>query len=72
MLFRSPESIVEISLRRSERVPRQLDRYYDFLVRDGDLVELNENNEDLITYMDAMQRSDSDKWVEAMRSKLKS
>ena len=32
----------------------QLDRYYDFLVWDGDPTELDENNEDLITYMDAI------------------
>ena len=43
-----------------------------FLVRDGDPVKLDENDEDPITYMDAMQRSDSDKWFEAMRSEIKS
>ena len=64
--------VVETSLRRSDRVPRQLDRYYDFLVRDEDPVELDENNEDLITYMDVMQRSDSDKWLEAMKFEMKS
>ena len=53
--------IVEIPLRRSDRVSRQLSRYYDFLIWDGDPVELDENNEDPITYMDAMQRFDSDK-----------
>ena len=46
--------IVETSLRRSGRVPYQSDRYYGFLVRDGDPVKLDENNEDSITYMDAM------------------
>ena len=61
MIRSNLESIVEISLRRSGRVPRQPDRYYDFLVWDGDLVEFDENNEDPITYMSAMQRSDSDK-----------
>ena len=50
---------VEASLRRSNRVPHQPDRYYEFLVRDGDPVELDENDEDPITYMDAMQRFDS-------------
>ena len=55
------ESIVEISLRRSSRVPHQPDRYYDFLIRNGDPIELDENNEDPITYIDAMQRSNSDK-----------
>ena len=42
------------------------------MVWDGDLVELDENNEDPIIYMDAMQRFDSDKWLEAMKSKIES
>ena len=46
--------IVETSLRRFGRVLRQPDRYYAFLVWDGDPVELDENNKDPITYMDAM------------------
>ena len=54
-LIRSnPEPIVETSLRRFGRVPHQSDRYYDFLVHDGDSIELDENNKDLITYIDAM------------------
>ena len=52
---------MEALLRRSDRVSYQLDRYYDFLVRDGDPIELDENDEDSITYMDAMQRFDSQK-----------
>ena len=48
------ESIIETSLRRFDRVPRQLDRYYDFLIQDGDLIELDENNQDPITYIDAI------------------
>ena len=64
------ELIIEISLRRFGRVSHQLDRYYDFLVRDRDPVELDENNEDPITYMDAMQRSDYDKWLKAIKSKM--
>ena len=43
-----------------------------FLIRDGDPVELDRNNKDPITYMDAMQRSDFDKWVEAMKSEMES
>ena len=66
------EPIIEISLRRSGRVPHQSDRYYSFLVRDGDPVELNENNEDPITYMDVMQRSDCNKWLKAIKSKMES
>ena len=54
-LIRSdPEPIVPASLRRSGRVPHQPDRYYGFLVRDDDPIELDENDEDPITYMDAM------------------
>ena len=55
------EPIVQAPLRRSGRVPHQPDRYYGFLVRDDNPIELDENNEDPITYMDAMQRSDSEK-----------
>ena len=67
-----PKPIVPAPLRRSGRVPRQLDRYYGFLIRDGDPVELDENDEDLITYMDAIQRPDSEKWLEAMKSEMES
>ena len=45
---------VELPLRISNRVAYQLDRYYSFLIRNDDLVELDENDEDLITYIDAM------------------
>ena len=72
-LIRSvPEPVVETSLRRSGRVTHHPDRYLAFLVRDGDPVELDENDEDPITYMDAMQRSDSDLWLEAIKSEIKS
>ena len=71
MIRSYPEPTPE-PLRRSGRVPRQPDRYYGFLVRDGDPIELDENNEDPITYMDAMQRSDSEKWLGAMKSKMES
>ena len=49
-----------------------MDRYYGFLVHDADPIELDENNEDPITYMDAMQRSDSELWLNAMRSEMES
>ena len=52
---------VEASLRRSSRVSHQPDRYYDFLVRDGDPIELYKNDENPITYMEAMQRSNFQK-----------
>ena len=63
---------VEVPLRRSDRVPRQLDRYYDFLVRDGDPIKLDENNKDLIPYMEAMQRLNFKKWLETMKSEMES
>ena len=55
------EPNIPAPLRRSDRVPRQPDRYYNFLVRDGDPIKLDENDENPITYMDAMQRSDFEK-----------
>ena len=67
-----PEPIVQAPLRRFGRVPHQPDKYYGFLVRNGDPVELDENDEDPITYMDAMQRPDSEKWLEAMKSEMES
>jgi hypothetical protein len=72
-LIRSvPEPIVETPLRRSGRVTHHLDRYLGFLVRDGDPIELDENDEDPFTYIDAMQRSDSELWLEAIKSKMES
>ena len=42
-LIRSnPKPNVPAPLRRSGRVPHQPDRYYSFLVRDGDPIELDE------------------------------
>ena len=61
MIRSNSEPNIPAPLRRSGRVPRQSDRYYGFLVRDGDPIKLDENNEDPITYMDAMQRPDSEK-----------
>ena len=42
------------------------------MVWDGDPIELDENNENPISYMDVMQRSDSNKWLEIMKSEKKS
>ena len=53
-LIGSNLELIEELLRRSGRVPRQPDRYFDFLVCDGDPIELDENDEDPITYMDAL------------------
>ena len=66
------EPIVEAPWSKFDRVPHQLDRYYNFLIRNGDFIELDENNEDPITYIDAMQRSESDKWLKAMKFEMKS
>ena len=67
------EPVPEVApVRRSGRVPRQSDRYFGFLVRDGDPIELDENDEDPITYMDALQRSNSEKWLEAMKFEMES
>ena len=52
--------IVETPLRRSDRVSYQPDRYYNFFIQDRDPVELDENNKDLITYMDVIQKTDFD------------
>ena len=54
MIRSDPEPNIPALLRRSGRVPRQPDRYYSFLIRDDDPIELDENDEDPITYMDAM------------------
>ena len=64
--------IVEAPLRRFGRVSCQPDRDCGFLVSDGYPVELDENNKDLITYKDAMQRSDFDKWLDAIKFEMES
>mgnify|MGYP007058602103 CR=1 FL=1 len=61
---------VPTPLRQSDRVPHHLDRYYDFFIQDGDLVKFDENDEDPITYLDTMQRPESKKWLEAMKSEM--
>ena len=63
---------IEAPLRRFSRVLHQPDRYCGFLVWDGDPIELDENNEDSIIYMDALQRSNSKAWLGAMRSEMES
>ena len=52
---------IEAPLRRSSRVPHQLDRYYDFLIQNRDPIKLDEKDEDPIIYMEAMQRPDFQK-----------
>ena len=44
----------------------------DFLIQNDDPMKLDENDEDPITYMEAMQRLDSQKWLEAMKSEIES
>ena len=63
---------IKAPLRRSSRVPYQSDRYYNFLIQDDDPIKLDKNDEDSITYMEAMQRPDFQKWLEAMKFKMKS
>ena len=50
---------IQTFLKRSDRVLHQPDRYLNFLFQGGDPVELDENNEDPVTYMDVIQRFDS-------------
>ena len=66
------EPNIQTLLRQSSRVPCQLDKYLDFLVWNENPIEPDENNEDPVTYLDAMQRSDSEKWLEAMKFKMES
>ena len=63
---------VEVPLRRSDRVPHQSDRYYGFLIQDDDPIEFDKNDKDLITYMEAIQRSDSQKWLKIMKFEMES
>ena len=42
------------------------------IIRDGDPVELDENDEDPITYIDVIQGLDSEKWLNAMKSEMES
>ena len=53
-LIGSNPKLVEEPLRRSGGVSHQPDRYFDFLVCDDDPIKLDENDEDSITYMDAL------------------
>ena len=71
-MMSNPEPVVEIPLKRFDTLSHQSDRYYGFWIRNGDPIELDENNEDSITYIDEMQRSDSDKWIKVMISKMES
>ena len=63
---------IEAPLRRSGRLLCQSDRYYSFLIQDSDPIELDENDEDPITYMEAMQRFDSQNWLKAIKFEMES
>ena len=52
---------IEAPLRRSDRVSRQSDGYYDFLIQNSDPIKLDENDENPIIYIEAMQRSNFQK-----------
>ena len=71
-MISNSKPIVKAPLRRSDSVSHQSNKYYGSLVWDGYPVELDENNENSITYMDVMQRSDSDKWLEAIKFEMES
>ena len=66
------KSHLKSTLRGSDRVPHQPDRYCCFYVQDGDPIDLNKNDEDLINCVDALQRSNSKTWLRAMRSEMES
>ena len=42
------------------------------MIRNDNPIKLDENDEDLITYMDVMQRLDSEKWLEVIKSEMES
>ena len=42
------------------------------MVQDRDPIEFDENNENSIIYINAMQRPDYDKWLEAMKFEIES
>ena len=46
--------------------------YLSFLIQDGDPVELDENNEDPVIYIDVIQKFDSEKWLEAIKFEMES
>ena len=72
LIGESSSEPVEAPLRRSGRVPCQLYRYYSFLIQDGDSIKLDKNDENSITYIEAMQRPDSHKWLKAMKFEMES
>jgi hypothetical protein len=59
-------------VRRSGRIHHESERYYEFLfTQDGYLMLVNNDNEPL-TYQDAMNIPRSKSWQEAMKSKMDS
>ena len=66
--FPAPETQV---IRRSSRAHHEPERYYGFLLTQDDDVMLIDNDEPL-TYQDAMNSPDSERWLEAMKSELES
>ena len=58
-------------IRRYGRPRHELERYYGFLLIDnGDLMLIDQD--DPQTYQDAMNSSDTERWLEAMKSELES
>ena len=64
----APETQV---VRRSSRARHEPERYYGFLLTQDDDVMLIDNDEPL-TYQDAMNSPDSERWLEAMKSEMES
>ena len=58
-------------VRRSSRIRHEPERYYGFLMTQSGDVMLVDNDEPL-TYKDAMNSPDSERWLEAMKSEMDS
>ena len=66
-----PETTFPQPIRRSTRVIRSPDRYYGFLV-DGGIEDSIIVDDDPVSYDEAIQSRDSEKWQDAMNSEIES
>ena len=58
-------------VRRSSRILHEPERYYEFLLtQDGDVMLMD--NDEPLTYQDAMSSPDSERWLETMKSEMES
>ena len=56
-------------VRRSGRIRQEPERYYGFLlIKNGDLMLIDQDEP--LTYQDAMNSPDSERWLEAMKSEM--